>query len=67
MSSNQGRESIDLTVDEIAEIPTDELTYLVSQFHIITLQMYKELCHRRVAATCISELETLLSRGDGQE
>jgi hypothetical protein len=39
----------EISPDRLSDIPTDVLDRLASQFHVLTKQMYEELCMRRTA------------------
>lgn len=44
-----GNHRIEISVDRLRRIPTDELTFLAERFHLLTVRMYEELCARRTA------------------
>jgi hypothetical protein len=48
-NGRSGDHRIDISVDRLERIPTDELTFLAEQFHVLTVHMYEELCTRRTA------------------
>lgn len=50
----------EISPDRLTEIPTDELSYLAEQFHVLTKQMYEELCIRRTAERTTLQAERLL-------
>jgi hypothetical protein len=56
----------EISPDRLTEIPTDELRYLAEQFHVLTKQMYEELCIRRTAerTTLQAERELLQNSED---
>lgn len=56
----------EISVDRLKEIPTDELTKLAEQFHVLTVRMYEELCARRAAARGTSEVEAISGERDGR-
>ena len=55
----------EISVDRLKEIPTDELTQLAEQFHVLTVRMYEELCARRAAARGTAEVEVTPREQDG--
>lgn len=55
----------EISVDRLNEISTDKLTHLAEQFHVLTVQMYEELCTRRVAARGTAAVEAMLREQDG--
>jgi hypothetical protein len=52
-------------VHRLREIPTDELTHLAEQFHVLTVHMYEELCTRRAAERGTAAVEAMLRDQDG--
>ena len=55
----------EISVDRLKEIPTDQLTQLAEQFHVLTVHMYEELCTRRAAERGTAEVEAMLREQDG--
>lgn len=55
----------EISVDQLKGIPTDELTHLAEQFHVLTVHMYEELCTRRAAERGTIEVEAMLRAQDG--
>ena len=55
----------EISVDRLKEIPTDQLTHLAEQFHVLTVRMYEELCTRRAAEHGTAEVEAMLREQDG--
>ena len=55
----------EISVDRLKEIPTNELTQLAEQFHVLTVRMYEELCTRRAAERGTAEVEARLREQDG--
>jgi hypothetical protein len=55
----------EISVDRLREIPTDELTHLAEQFHVLTVHMYEELCTRRAAERGTAAVEAMLRDQDG--
>jgi hypothetical protein len=54
----------EISVDRLKEIPTDELTQLAEQFHVLTVRMYEELCTRRVAERGSAEVGAIRREQD---
>jgi hypothetical protein len=54
-----------ISADRLADIPTDELTYLADRFHVLTVCMYQELCTRRTAEIGTAQIEKMLRDQDG--
>jgi hypothetical protein len=55
----------EISVDRLKEFPTDQLTQLAEQFHVLTVRMYEELCTRRAAERGTAEVEAMLREQDG--
>lgn len=56
----------EISPDRLTEIPTDELSFLTGQFHVLTKQMHEELCIRRTAERTTLQAERLL-RENGED
>lgn len=55
----------EVRADRLGDIPTDELTYLADQFHVLTVRMYTELCTRPTAELGATQLEAMLRNDAG--
>ncbi len=55
----------EIRADRLKDIPTEELTHLAEQFHILTVHMYEELCTRRAAERGTADVEAMLDEQDG--
>jgi hypothetical protein len=57
-------EPIEFSADELSDLPTQQLTVLAEQFHVLTVLMYEELCTRQRAQRATTELEAMLAGHD---
>jgi phage-related minor tail protein len=57
-------EPIEFSADELSDLPTQQLTLLAEQFHVLTVLMYEELCTRQRAQRATAELEAMLASHD---
>jgi hypothetical protein len=57
-------ELIEFSADELSDLPTQQLTVLAEQFHVLTVLMYEELCTRQRAQRVTTELEAMLASHD---
>jgi hypothetical protein len=55
---------IEFSADELSDLPTQQLTVLAEQFHVLTVLMYEELCTRQRAQRVTTELEAMLASHD---
>ena len=60
-----GTHRTEISVDRLKEIPTDELTQLAEQSHVLTVRMYEELCTRQAVERGTAEVEAMLREQDG--
>jgi hypothetical protein len=57
-------EPIEFSANELSDLPTQQLTVLAEQFHVLTVLMYEELCTRQRAQRATTELEAMLASHD---
>ena len=57
-------ELIEFSADQLSDLPTQQLTVLAEQFHVLTVLMYEELCTRQRAQRVTTELEAMLASHD---
>ena len=57
-------EAIEFSADELSNLPTQQLTVLAEEFHVLTVLMYEELCTRQRAQRATAELEAMLAGQD---
>jgi hypothetical protein len=55
----------EISVDRLEEIPTEELTQLAEQFHVLTVRMYEELCTRQRLSAAPPRSRQMLREQDG--
>jgi hypothetical protein len=57
---------VEISVDRLEEIPTEELAQLAERCHVLTVRMYEELCTRRVAERGGAEVGAIRREQDGR-
>lgn len=57
-------EPIEFSADELSDLPTQQLSVLAEEFHVLTVLIYEELCTRQRAQRVTTELEAMLASHD---